>query len=38
MKVDEKMNLISGTEEVIPCDTLIVSVGLIPEMNLVKAI
>ena len=34
MKVDEKMNLISGTEEVIPCDTLIVSVGLIPENEL----
>lgn len=32
--VDEKWNFISGTEEVIPCDTLLLSVGLIPENEL----
>lgn len=32
--VDEKWNPIPGTEEVIPCDTLLLSVGLIPENEL----
>lgn len=30
-KVDKNMNPIVGTEEIIPCDGLILSVGLIPE-------
>lgn len=30
-QVDEKMNPIAGTEEIIECDALILSVGLIPE-------
>ena len=33
-KVDEKLRPIKGTEEIIECDTLIVSVGLIPENEL----
>jgi len=33
-KVDENRNPISGTETVIPCDTLLLSVGLIPENEL----
>lgn len=33
-KVDDKMNVIKGTEEIINCDTLILSVGLIPENEL----
>jgi NADPH-dependent 2,4-dienoyl-CoA reductase/sulfur reductase-like enzyme len=32
--VDERWNPIPGTEEVIPCDTLLLSVGLIPENEL----
>ena len=32
--VDEKWNYIPGTEEMIPCDTLLLSVGLIPENEL----
>ena len=32
--VDEKWNPIRGTEEIIPCDTLLLSVGLIPENEL----
>jgi thioredoxin reductase len=32
--VDEKWNYIPGTEEIIPCDTLLLSVGLIPENEL----
>jgi len=32
--VDEKWTPIPGTEEVIPCDTLLLSVGLIPENEL----
>ena len=32
--VDEHWNFIPGTEEVIPCDTLLLSVGLIPENEL----
>lgn len=33
-QVDENMNLIPGTEKEFPCDTLILSVGLIPENEL----
>jgi len=32
--VDEKWQPVPGTEEVIPCDTLLLSVGLIPENEL----
>ena len=32
--VDERWNPIPGTEEIIPCDTLLLSVGLIPENEL----
>lgn len=32
--VDEKWNYIPGTEEIIPCDSLLLSVGLIPENEL----
>ncbi len=35
-KVDEKMQPIEGTEEYIECDTLILSVGLIPENELAE--
>jgi len=35
-QVDENWNPISGTEETIPCDTLLLSVGLIPENELSK--
>lgn len=34
VKVDEKWNPISGTETIIPCDTMLLSVGLIPENEL----
>lgn len=34
--VDEKWNHIRGSEEIIPCDTLLLSVGLIPENELSK--
>lgn len=34
--VDEKMNPIEGTEEIIECDALIISVGLIPENELAE--
>jgi len=34
--VDEKWNHIPGSEEIIPCDTLLLSVGLIPENELSK--
>ncbi len=37
-KVDERMNPIKGSEEIIPCDSLILSVGLIPENELAKEI
>ena len=37
-KVDDKFNPIKGTEEIIECDTLIVSVGLIPENELVSTL
>lgn len=33
-QVDEKSKPIPGTEEHIPCDTLLLSVGLIPENEL----
>ena len=35
--VDEKRQPIAGTERVIPCDTLMLSVGLIPENELTRA-
>ncbi|EYE88748.1 FAD-dependent pyridine nucleotide-disulfide oxidoreductase [Fervidicella metallireducens AeB] len=35
-KVDENRKPIIGTEEFIPCDTLLLSVGLIPENELTK--
>ncbi len=34
VQVDDKWNPIPGTAEVIPCDTLLLSVGLIPENEL----
>lgn len=34
VQVDEKWNYVPGTEEIIPCDTLLLSVGLIPENEL----
>lgn len=34
--VDEKWNPIPGTKEIIPCDTVLLSVGLIPENELSK--
>lgn len=33
-KVDEKRKLVPGTEKEVPCDTLLLSVGLIPENEL----
>ena len=36
-KVDEKGQFIPGSERTIPCDTLVLSVGLIPENELAKA-
>lgn len=36
MKVDEKRSPIPGSEMYIPCDTLLLSVGLIPENELTK--
>ncbi len=35
-KVDEHMNTIPGTEFEVPCDTVLVSVGLIPENELLE--
>ena len=35
-KVDEKMQPIKGSEEVIKCDSLILSVGLIPENEIAE--
>lgn len=35
-QVDEHMNPIEGTERVIPCDALILSVGLIPENEIAE--
>ncbi len=37
-KVDENRNPIPGTEEFIECDTLLLSVGLIPENELTRAV
>jgi thioredoxin reductase len=34
VQVDDEWNYIPGTEELIPCDTLLLSVGLIPENEL----
>ncbi|MCJ7518760.1 MAG: NAD(P)/FAD-dependent oxidoreductase [Anaerolineaceae bacterium] len=34
VQVDEKWNPVPGSEEIIPCDTLLLSVGLIPENEL----
>ena len=36
VSVDESWNPIPGTKEIIPCDTLLLSVGLIPENELSK--
>lgn len=36
--VDNKMQPIEGTQEFIPCDTLILSVGLIPENELAESL
>jgi NADPH-dependent 2,4-dienoyl-CoA reductase/sulfur reductase-like enzyme len=36
ISVDDKWNPIPGTKEIIPCDTLLLSVGLIPENELSK--
>lgn len=38
MQVDEKMNPIPNTEEIIECDSLIISVGLIPENELAESL
>lgn len=38
VKVDEHMKPIANTEEYIPCDTLILSVGLIPENELAETL
>ena len=35
-KVDKSLNVLQGTEELIECDTLLLSVGLIPENELSK--
>ncbi len=35
-KVDRSLNIIQGTEELVQCDTLLLSVGLIPENELSK--
>lgn len=37
-RIDEKMNIIPGTEKEIECDTLLLSLGLIPENELSKNI
>ena len=37
-QVDEKGKPIKGTEEYIPCDTLLLSVGLIPENELSRGL
>ena len=33
-RVDDEFNIIQGTQRIINCDTLILSVGLIPENEL----
>lgn len=35
-KVDEKLNPIDGTERYVPCDTLLLAIGLIPENELTR--
>lgn len=37
-KVDEKMNPIEGTQQIVDCDALILSVGLIPENEIAESI
>lgn len=37
-KVDDKFKIIKGSEEYIKCDTLILSVGLIPENELISSL
>lgn len=37
-QVDEKMHPIPGTQQLIPCDTLVLSVGLIPENELAESL
>lgn len=37
-KADEKMQPISGTEQIVECDALILSVGLIPENELAESL
>ena len=37
-EVDERMQPVAGTEEIIECDSLILSVGLIPENELAESI
>ena len=34
--VDDNLQPIPGTEEIVPCDTLLLSIGLIPENELSK--
>lgn len=36
IEVDEKLQKIEGSEQEIPCDLLLLSVGLIPEINLIE--
>jgi NADPH-dependent 2,4-dienoyl-CoA reductase/sulfur reductase-like enzyme len=36
VKVDKSLNIIKGTEEIVECDALLLSVGLIPENELSK--
>lgn len=38
MQVDEKMRPIEGTQEIVECDTLILSVGLIPENEITESL
>lgn len=36
IEVDEKLQKVEGSEQEIPCDLLLLSVGLIPEINLIE--
>lgn len=36
--VDDKRNVIKGTERYVPCDTLLLSVGLLPENELTRTV
>jgi len=38
VSMDENLNPVAGTEKLIPCDSLILSVGLIPEVDILKDI